>query len=81
MYSNTVKPLNTGHSQSLKFCPLFGVVHYSEGSFYRKFVVCSLKNVRYFVVSVKGDFTVFYNFLLLIKRLPDLFKNVKYEVV
>jgi len=28
---HTTKPLNTGHSRSLKFCPLFGGVRYSEG--------------------------------------------------
>jgi hypothetical protein len=28
---NTVKPLNSGHSRSPKFCPLFGGVRYSEG--------------------------------------------------
>jgi len=30
--TNTVKPLNTGHSWSLKCCSVFGGVQYSEGS-------------------------------------------------
>jgi len=28
----TVKPQNTGHSQLLKYCPLFGFIRYLEGT-------------------------------------------------
>jgi len=46
-----VKPLSTGHPWSQKHRSLFGGVSCSEGSFFGKYVVCSIKNIRYLEVS------------------------------
>jgi len=51
-----VKLLNTGHSWSLKLCPLFGGLYYSEGLDWRKFEVGSQENVRYLEVSAIGKY-------------------------
>jgi len=48
---NIVKPLNTEHSGSPKYRPLFGGVRYSEGTFCGKYNGRFLKKVRYSEVS------------------------------
>jgi len=44
---STAKPLNTGHSQSLKICTLFEELHCSLVPVCRKFEFCSQKAVEY----------------------------------